>query len=96
MNRRLTLAAVVALAAIGAAHNVEARQEKQVTRVVWELTDFPDLAKKAEEVCAGKLVMSDKLKAACQSKTFPSVTKAGAFRNTGIGAELNSLMRQGS
>jgi hypothetical protein len=71
-----------------------AKQEKQVTRVIWEISDFPDLEKKAREVCAGKATMSDKLKTACNAGTFPSVTKAGAFRNTGIGAELNTLMRQ--
>lgn len=86
------IAMIALLAALPVSAN--AKQEKQVTRTIWELSDFPDLEKKANEVCGGKLVMSDKLKAACQNKTFPSVTKAGAFRNTGIGAELNSLMRQ--
>lgn len=88
--------ALIAMLAVLASMPVSAnaKQEKQVTRTIWELSDFPELEKKANEVCGGKLVMSDKLKAACQSKTFPSVTKAGAFRNTGIGAELNSLMRQ--
>ena len=74
--------------------SANAKQEKQVTRTIWELSDFPDLEKKAKEVCGGKMVLSDKLKSACQSGNFPSVTKAGAFRNSGIGAELNSLMRQ--
>jgi hypothetical protein len=86
----LIAAASIAFTSIPA----NAKQEKQVTRTVWELSDFPDLEKKANEVCGGKLAMSDKLKASCQSKTFPGVTKAGAFRNSGTGAELNSLMRQ--
>lgn len=73
---------------------VAAHAEKQVTRTVKEISDFPELAKKAEEVCSGKAAKSDKLVAACASKTWPSVTKAGLFRNTGIGAELNTLMRQ--
>jgi hypothetical protein len=74
-----------------------AKQEKQVTRVIWELSDFPDLEKNAKAICGSeKLVKSDKLKAACTSSVFPSVTKSGAFRNTGIGAELNTLIRQAS
>ncbi len=72
----------------------QAKIEKQVTRTVWEVSDFPDLEKKAEAICSGKAALSDKLKTACASKAWPSVTKAGLFRNTGIGAELNTLMRQ--
>jgi hypothetical protein len=71
-----------------------AKQELQVTRTVYELSDFPQLSEKAKAVCNGKTVKSDKLTKACALNTFPSVTKAGAFRNTGIGAELNALMRQ--
>jgi hypothetical protein len=89
---KVALFAMVALIAFAGVS--QAKQEKQVTRTIYELSDFPDLEKKAKEVCGGKLVLSDKLKTACQSGTFPSVTKSGAFRNSGIGAELNSLIRQ--
>jgi hypothetical protein len=92
MLKSLTIASVVAIVAFtGFAH---AKQEKQVTRVIMELSDFPDLAAKAKAVCDGKASMSDKLKNACHTGQFPSVTKAGAFRNVGIGAELNTLIRQ--
>jgi len=79
---------------ISVAYPVMAKSEKQVTRVTYELSDFPSLEASAVAVCGGKASMSDKLKAACETKKFPSVTKAGNFRNTGIGAELNTLIRQ--
>jgi hypothetical protein len=84
-----TVAAIVLLS--GSAF---AKQEKQVTRTIWELSDFPELEDKAKAVCESKSALSDKLKAACAAHTFPSVTKGGAFRNAGIGAELNTLIRQ--
>jgi hypothetical protein len=87
---------IAALAASFAFAPIAAHAEKQVTRTVKEISDFPELEKKAKEVCGSKSALSDKLKAACAAGTFPSVTKAGLFRNTGIGAELNTLMRQGS
>lgn len=92
MHKAILIALAAVLFALPVSAN--AKQEKQVTRTIWEISDFPDLEKKALGVCESKLSLSDKLRLACQSKTFPSVTKAGAFRNTGIGAELNALMRQ--
>ena len=86
--------AILALTFLANAATAQAKQEKQVTRTVWELSDFPELEKKANEVCGGKLVMSAKLKTACEAKQWPGVTKSGAFRNSGIGAELNALIRQ--
>jgi len=72
-----------------------AKKEVQVTRTVYELTDFPDLAKKAEAVCGNdSLKKSVRLSKACSDKQFPRVTKAGMFYNTGYGAELNALIRQ--
>ena len=71
-----------------------AKKELDVKRTVYELSDFPELETKANGVCTGKANLSDKLKKACEFKAFPSVTKAGAFRNVGIGAELNALIRQ--
>lgn len=91
--KTITLA-ILALSLLTVSVAAQAKTEKQVTRTIWELSDFPDLEKKAASVCEGKLVMSDKLKAACAAKTFPAVTKSGAFRNSGIGAELNALIRQ--
>jgi hypothetical protein len=91
MKKFILTAAFVAVAFTGPAF---AKQEVQVTRTVWELSDFPELASKAKAVCESKSNISDKLKAACKSDTLPKVTKAGAFRNTGIGAELNTLIRQ--
>ena len=71
-----------------------AKQEIDVKRTVYELSDFPELEKGAKAVCSGKAVLSTKLQNACKGNMFPSVTKAGKFRNVGIGAELNALMAQ--
>jgi hypothetical protein len=78
----------------------QAKIVKQVDRVTWEISDFPTLEKAALSVCESasekgtKLVISDKLKGICADHKWPSITKAGLFRNTGAGAELNTLMRQ--
>ena len=96
MRNMVKIALVTLTAIVLPTFGAQAKYEKQVTRTVYELSDFPELKAKAEGVCKGKAVMSDKLKTACQIGNFPSVTKSGAFRNTGIGAELNSLMRQTS
>lgn len=90
----MTKLSMIALAAALAFVPFAAQAEKQVTRTVKELSDFPELAAKAKAVCDGKAVKSDRLVTACGKGEFPSVTKAGAFRNSGIGAELNTLMRQ--
>lgn len=90
MNK-LTFAAIAMLVAVSPAM---AKKEVQTTRTVWELSDFPELATKAKAVCGNSATKSAKLQAACKAETWPSVTKAGAFRDTGIGAELNTLMRQ--
>ena len=74
-----------------------AKSEVQVTRTIWEMTDFPGLAEKTKAICDSKtLQISPRLRKACDTNSFPRVTKAGAFYNTGYGAELNSLMRQGT
>ena len=93
MPRFITAAVIVtSLLSISAA---QAKVEKQVTRTVWELSDFPELEKKATAVCESTtLVKSDRLKRACSEKAFPRVTKAGMFYNTGYGAEFNALIRQ--
>jgi hypothetical protein len=91
MKKLLISTAIAIVAITGSAF---ARSEIPVTSAVWEVSDFPVLAAKVKAVCEGKASLSDQLKAACKTGTFPNVTKAGAFRNTGIGAELVILMRQ--
>jgi len=73
-----------------------AKQEIDVKRTIWEISDFPELEAKAKAICEGKFTLSPKLKVACAGAQWPSVTKAGKFRNVGIGAELNALMAQPS
>jgi len=92
--RKVIISAVIASVALfsGVAH---AKKETQVTRTIWELSDFPDLEKKAQAICENeKAVKSPRLVKACTDKAFPRVTKAGAFYNPGYGAELNALIRQ--
>ena len=91
MNHTMILAALATVLLTG---NAIAKQEKQVTRTIWEISDFPQLAEKAKAICDSHAKKSDKLSAICATGAWPSVTKAGAFRNTGAGAELNTLMRQ--
>jgi hypothetical protein len=92
MLKTIMLATVAFVALSPAAH-----AEKQVTRMVKELSDFPDLEKKTVAICENeKVAKSDRLKKACADKQFPRVTKAGAYFNTGYGAELNTLIRTGS
>lgn len=66
------------------------------TRTVYSLDDFPKLRDSAKALCGSTTVkLSDGAKAACAgSKPWPGVTKAGAFRNAGVGAEFNTLLRQ--
>jgi hypothetical protein len=93
MFKTMIAAALVTVSFLGTIE-ANAKQEVQVARTIWELSDFPELSTKAKAVCASKAVLSVKLQTACKDDKFPSVTKAGAFRNVGIGAELNALIRQ--
>lgn len=53
------------------------------------------LTPKVQAVCDGPFVLTAEAMAACQSGTFPVVIADGSrFRNTGIGAEFNTLIRQ--
>jgi len=100
--RAINVALLTAVALVSASGIASAKQEKQVTRIIWEISDFPGLEKAALAVCSSasekgsRVVLSDKAKDVCASKHWPSITKAGLFRNTGVGAELNTLMRQAS
>ena len=93
--RKFIISAAIVGVALFSASAAQAKKETQVTRTVWELSDFPDLEKKAQAICENeKAVKSPRLVKACADKAFPRVTKAGAFYNTGYGAELNALIRQ--
>lgn len=85
---------ILALATLAMISPAMAKKEVQTTRTIWEVSDFPELATKAKAVCGNSATKSAKLVTACKTEAWPSVTKAGAFRDTGIGAELNTLMRQ--
>lgn len=57
--------------------------------------DHPVLAEKTKAVCDGPAVKSAKLTEACKTGIMPNVLKDGTrWYNVGIGAELNTLMRQ--
>jgi len=80
-----------------AGHAANASETKQVTRTVtvYTLADSPKLSETVMAICADKSVrLSDKARKACDDKAFPPLTKALTFRNSGIGGEFNSLVRQ--
>lgn len=76
-----------------------AAETKTVTRTVTVnmLSDNPKLAELVAGICGDKAVkLSDKARKACDDKAFPPLTKALTFRNSGVGAEFNALVRQRS
>jgi len=91
MNKIFLSSAIALVLLTGSAF---AKSEIDVKRTIWEISDFPELEKSAKAICAGKMVLSIKLQNACKGTNWPSVTKAGKFRNVGIGAELNALIAQ--
>ncbi len=47
------------------------------------------------QVCASHMVLSAKAKTACDGHAEPRALKSGvAYRNQGVGAEFNALIRQ--
>jgi hypothetical protein len=93
MNKLFTATAIAMVLLTGSAF---AKQEIDVKRTVWEISDFPELETKAKAVCNGPAVKSPRLTDACKTAHWPSITKAGKFRNSGFGAELNALIAQPS
>ncbi len=97
---RIAAAAIVLSAIAGYTTGGYAAEVKEITvkRTVYSLdVDAPSLKTAVLAVCGDKSVkLSDKAKAACTSAQFPSVTKGGKFRNSGIGAEFNALVAQRS
>lgn len=91
-----TAVLVIALASFAGAAN--AAETKEVTKTVttYTLSDNPEFEKKVMAVCGDKNVhLSPKAKTACDTKTFPNITKTSRqFRNAGFGAELNALASQ--
>ena len=59
---------------------------------IWELSNFPELERKAKAVCTGPYRRSEELEAACKADALPRVTMYGEFRNSGIGVELKDLI----
>jgi hypothetical protein len=99
-RRRFACAAFVAIStfAVGASvPSAQSAEVKQVTRsvTVYTLADAPKLAEVVKSICADKsVVLSQKARKACDDNAFPNLSKALAFRNSGIGAEFNTLARQ--
>jgi hypothetical protein len=65
-----------------------------ITRTVYMLSDNPELEKKVTAICADTSIkLSPKARKACDDKAFPPLSKSKEFRNSGIGAEFNTLAR---
>lgn len=85
----LTLASVASLSAFGAIPTMGATMEGSVGGAGDTLTP------KAQAVCDGPFVLTPEAFAACQSGEFPvAIADGSRYRNTGIGAEFNTLIRQ--
>jgi hypothetical protein len=80
----------------GAAY-AEETKTVQRTVTVYSLSDNPELEKKVTAICGDTAVkLTSKARAACDTKTFPPLAKNKDFRNSGIGAEFNTLARNRS
>jgi hypothetical protein len=95
MIKSILSVALISAALVVSVNASHAKQEVTKTVTVLEMSDFPALEKATKAVCEGKAVKSAKLEAACKDNTkLPKITKAGNWYNMGIGAELNTLIRQ--
>lgn len=100
MKNLLIATALIAIASTATA------QDATVTTVVTEPTETvaapqvitPPSAALLEQfnaICASTFKLSEKAQTACTAQTPPRAAKSGnTFRNTGIGTEFNTLIRQ--
>lgn len=96
--RNALMIASIAAASFFAVSTVTAFAEetKTVTRTitVYTVDDVPELKAKLVAICGDKAVkLSDKARNACETKAYPPLTKAKTFRNSGVGAEFATLVR---
>jgi hypothetical protein len=99
MKKIIFTAALLSTVAIMGIHAAGAAETKVVQRTVtvYSMADAPKLEEQVKAVCADtKVKLSDKARAACDANSFPPLTKNLTFRNSGIGAEFNTLVRQRS
>lgn len=98
ISRKIAALGFVVSAVMGYQNGASASETKEVTRAVTVYNLKDDNAKLYETVkaiCADKNVkLSDKARVACETDTWPKLTKALRFRNAGIGAEFNTLAAQ--
>ena len=88
MKRLLILSAIV-LAPIGTA----LAEPQFVTAAIPNASN--ELIAKLSQTCDGRFVLSDRAIVACQTEQYPRLSTDGqSFRNQGVGAEFNTLMRQ--
>lgn len=93
MRSIILAVAVLALSASVSNASETKTVERQVT--IYTLDDAPTFKAKLDAVCSDKSIkLSAKARTACDTSTFPKVTKALQFRNAGIGAEFNALAAQ--
>lgn len=98
MNVKETLlAAVIGLAFVATAHAQEATVTPvAATSEVVKVDPVPSeqLLTSFEAICDSDAKLSDKALVACANAMPPKAAKSGLiFRNTGIGAEFNTLIR---
>ena len=84
---------ILAIAAIALPTGIAIAEPQFVTAAV--PTAANDLIAKLAQTCDGRFVLSDRAIVACQTEQFPRLSTDGqSFRNQGVGAEFNTLMRQ--
>lgn len=94
--KKLVLTTAIALAFAISAQAQEAATAAPVVEVSApvEILPAPQLQEDFAFICASNAQLSDKAKLACLNNALPKVAKATtSFRNTGIGAEFNTLIR---
>ena len=94
---RIGAAAFLAACAFaGYTAGAHAEETKTVSRTVtvYMLSDNPELEKKVTAICGdASIKLTPKARKACDDKAFPPLAKTKDFRNSGIGAEFNTLAR---
>lgn len=94
---RVAFFVACAFAGYTTAGYAEETKTVQRTVTVYMLSDNPDLEKKVTAICGDTTIkLSPKARKACDDKAFPPLSKSKEFRNSGIGAEFNTLARNRS
>lgn len=92
--KHFALSTVIALAFAISANAQEATIVTVAADPTAEIVATEQLQADFSFICASAAQLSEKAQVACVTNTMPKVAKSGeTFRNVGIGAEFNTLIR---